>query len=51
MDTNYYGLIGYLCLFLLNIIKIIKINNNINEVISSILIIIATLLKQKLHLF
>jgi hypothetical protein len=42
MDTNYYGLIGYICLFLFNIVKIININNNTNEVISTILIIIAT---------
>ena len=42
MNTNHYGLIGYICLFLFNLVKIIKINNNKNEVISSILIIIAT---------
>jgi hypothetical protein len=37
MDTNYYGLIGYICLFLFNILQI-----NNNEVISTIFIIIAT---------
>jgi hypothetical protein len=39
MDTDYYGLIGYLCLFLFNIVKI---NNNITEVLPIIFIIIAT---------
>jgi hypothetical protein len=42
MDTNYYGLIGYIYLFLFNIGKMLSINKNINEVIGITLIIIAT---------
>ncbi len=42
MDTHYYGLIGYIYLFLFNIGKMLSINKNISNVIGITLIIIAT---------
>ena len=40
MDTNYYGLIGYICLFVFNLFKIFNTNQSIYELIGIILLLI-----------
>lgn len=40
MDTNYYGLIGYICLFLFNLFKMFNTNQSIYELIGIILLLV-----------